>query len=276
MLILKIGGGRDINIDGIAGDLADIAQPVVIVHGANAWRDALAEQLHVPMETVTSVRGYDSVLSTDATLDLLLMAYPGLRNKRLVESMQRHGIPAVGLSGLDGRMIQGKRNGGIQCRQDGKILIRHDLSGKPRSINMELLDLLLGGGYVPVLTVPICDEDGFAISADNDDIVAVLHAQCKASAVVHLLEAPGFLSDPTDSLSLLPRMTLADVKAWEGRSRGRIKRKLHAIGRLLEEYPTRVVLGDGRKEHPLRDALAGCGTIIEAASPGSEAMGATI
>ncbi|MCC6396106.1 MAG: acetylglutamate kinase [Bacteroidetes bacterium] len=274
MLIVKIGGGRDINIGGIARDLADIPQPAIIVHGANAWRDALAEQLHVHMETITSVRGYDSVLSTQSSLDLMLMAYAGLRNKRLVESFQRHGIPAVGLSGLDGRMIQGKRNGGIQCRQGGKIIIRHDLSGKPLSINTRLLDVLLGGGYIPVLTVPICDEDGFAISADNDDIVAVLHAQCRASTVVHLLEAPGFLADPADPCSLLPRMTVDDVRSCEGRSKGRIKRKLHAICRLLEEHPTRVILADGRTEHPLRDALAGYGTTIEAESSGSAADGA--
>jgi [amino group carrier protein]-L-2-aminoadipate 6-kinase len=263
MLILKIGGGRDINTEGIAEDLADMTQPTVIVHGANAWRDELAATLGVSMEVVTSIRGYDSVLSTDATMDVMLMAYAGLRNTRIVEALQRRNIPAIGLTGMDGRAIQGKRNSGIQCRQGDKTLLRRDLSGKPQRINTQLLGLLTGNGYLPVLTVPICDEQGYAISADNDDITAVLHKELHAASVVSLLEAPGFLADPADPSSVIPRMTRADVKQWEERSSGRIKRKLHAISRLLDEYPTKVVLADGRTSHPLRDAFDGRGTVIE-------------
>ena len=262
MLILKIGGGRNINLDGVADDLAAHRGPVIIVHGANAWRDALAEKLGIHLETVTSVRGYDSVFSDDAALDVLMMAYAGLRNKRIVEALQRRTIPAVGLTGLDGRTIQGKRNPGIKCRQGEKIIIRRDRSGKPQTINIHLLGLLTANGYVPVLTVPIADEDGNAISADNDDIVTALHRALHADTVVSLLEAPGFLADPEDPASIIPRMTHADVNQWEERSSGRVKRKLHAINRLLEAHSTRVVLADGRTAHPLRAALAGEGTVI--------------
>ena len=205
MLILKIGGGRGINIEGVAQDLATVSEPVIVVHGANAWRDELAAKLGVAVEVVSSVRGYDSVLSTEASLDVLMMAYAGLRNKRIVEAFQRHQIRAVGLSGLDGRSIQGRRNSGIQCPQGEKIVIRRDLSGKPRQVNAELLGLLLSHGYVPVLTVPISDENGFAISADNDDVVTALHATFRASTIVSMIEAPGFLKDAADPSSLPSR-----------------------------------------------------------------------
>jgi [amino group carrier protein]-L-2-aminoadipate 6-kinase len=263
VLILKIGGGRTVNVEGIAEDLAAAPQPAVIVHGANAWRDDLAARLGVAMEVVTSVKGYDSVLSTPDTMDVMLMAYAGLRNKRIVETFQRRAIAAVGLTGLDGRMIQGKRNPGIQTRQGDKILLRRDLSGKPQKINTALLSLLTGNGYTPVLTVPICDEEGTAISADNDDITAVLHRDLYATTVVSFLEAPGFLSDPADPSSVIPRMTRADLKQWEERASGRIKRKLRAIDQIMEERPTRIVIADGRTAHPLADALAGKGTVIE-------------
>jgi [amino group carrier protein]-L-2-aminoadipate 6-kinase len=263
MLILKIGGGRGINIGGIANDLRELSGPVVVVHGANAWRDELAAKLGTPVEVVTSVRGYDSVLATESSMDVMLMAYAGLRNKRIVEAFQRRGIPAIGLTGIDGRAIIGKRNMGIQSRQGDKIILRRDLSGKPQGTNMPLLKLLTDNGYVPVLTVPICDQDGVAISADNDDIAAVLHRDLHATTVVSLLEAPGFLRAPDDPSTVIAQMTRADVKQWEERSSGRIKRKLHAICRLLDEYPTRVILADGRSGHPLRDALDGRGTVIE-------------
>lgn len=47
----------------------------------------------------------------------------------------------------------------------------HDFSGKPKSINVNLLNLLLDNGYTPVLSVPIIDENNFAINSENDDIV---------------------------------------------------------------------------------------------------------
>lgn len=262
MLILKIGGGAGIHIEGIADDLAAVPGPVVIVHGANAWRDDLADRLGVAREVVTSVRGYDSVLATDASMDVMLMAYAGLRNKRIVELLQRRNVNALGLTGLDGRLIIGKRNPGIQVRQGEKILLRRDLSGKPRGINAALLKLLMENGYTPVLTVPICDEQGVAISADNDDITAALHRELRASTVVSLIEAAGFLADPADPGSVIPALSRAEVKQWEERSTGRIKRKLHGINTIMEEYPTRVILADGRTPHPLADALAGKGTVI--------------
>lgn len=262
MLILKIGGGAGINMEGIAEDISRCQESVVIVHGANAWRDELADRLGVKREVVTSVRGYDSVLATEETMDVMLMAYAGLRNKRIVEALQRRNVAAVGLTGLDGRMIQGKRNPGIQVRQGEKILLRRDLSGKPQRINAALVQVLTQNGYTPVLTVPICDEQGYAISADNDDITAALHRELRVATVVSLLEAPGFLSDPADPASVIPQMARAEVKQWEERSTGRIKRKLHAINTIMEEYPTRVILADGRVEHPLADALAGKGTVI--------------
>jgi acetylglutamate/LysW-gamma-L-alpha-aminoadipate kinase len=110
MIIVKIGGGKEINIKGIIADLAGIDEPYVIVHGANALRDKLAEDLGQPKQVLTSVKGYSSVYSDEKLLDVMMMAYAGLRNKRIVELCQQHGINAVGFSGLDGKMVQGKRN----------------------------------------------------------------------------------------------------------------------------------------------------------------------
>lgn len=122
--------------------------------------------------------------------------------------------------------------------------------------------MLLSNGYTPVLTVPICDEQGVAISADNDDITAALHRDLRADLIVSLLEAPGFMAEASNPSSVIPAMSRAEVKQWEDRSTGRIKRKLHAIIRIMEEYPTKVILSDGRTPHPLADALAGKGTVI--------------
>lgn len=262
MLIIKVGGGHTISIERIAEDLVNISEPYIIVHGANSVRDELAERLQKPRRRVTSISGYSSVLSDQDTIDLQMMAYAGLRNKRFVELLQQQGIAAVGLSGLDGAVIRGQRNPGIRVLEDGKRKMIRDLSGKPKNINKPFLDLLLQHGYVPVLTVPILDETGVAINSENDDIVALLQEVFQARCVLHLLEAPGFLADVADESTLIAQLSRVELLAWEQRSEGRIKRKLLAIKRLFDTGVEQVIVADGRSKNPVTAALAGQGTLI--------------
>ena len=263
MIIVKIGGGVGINLQGIIEDLAQLREKFVVVHGANALRDRLAEDLGQPKMVVTSVSGYSSVYSDEKLIDQMMMAYAGARNKRIVELCHQHGINAVGLSGLDGKVVQGVRNKGIRVYQDGKLKILRDYSGKPEAINGDLLDLLLNHGYVPVLTVPIIDEQNFAINTENDDVVRVLQKSLRADTVINLIEAPGFLEDKDDEGSLIRRIAVAELEAREQQVDGRMKRKMLAVRRLFEHGASRVVIADGRTEHPVADALSGKGTVIE-------------
>jgi acetylglutamate/LysW-gamma-L-alpha-aminoadipate kinase len=270
MLLIKIGGGKDLNLVGIANDLSTLNEKFIIVHGANALRDELVGKLGYQKRIVTSLSGYDSVFSDEHTIDMAMMAYAGLKNKRIVELLQQKGVNAVGLSGLDGKTIQGKRNSGIKVRENGKTLLLRDFSGKPKAINKHLLDLLLDNGYAPVLSVPLIDENNFAINSENDDIIALLQSEYKAEKVISLIEAPGFLLDKNDPSSLVPKMSRAGLEAMEQKVDGRMKRKILALRKLFgeglpagEEGNTTVILSDGRTENPIKDALNGKGTIIQ-------------
>ena len=262
MMLIKIGGGESIALEAVISDLAEIEQPFVIVHGANVLRDQLAQRLGMEKKILTSLSGYTSVFSDQDALDVIMMSYSGLRNKQIVELCQRHGIDAVGLTGHDGRLVQGERNKGLRVRENGKTMIRRDLSGKPRAINTALLSLLLDNGYCPVLTIPIADEKGFAINSENDDIVAQIASQMELETVLQLIEAPGFLDDPENDRSLVASMSLAELRRREAGVEGRIKRKLLALTRLCEGGKTRVIIADGRVENPIKSALAGAGTHI--------------
>ena len=263
MLIVKIGGGKEINIEGIINDLAEVQEKFIIIHGANALRDQLAVDLDYPKKTITSVSGYTSVFSDEKALDILMMAYAGLKNKRIVELCHQKGINAVGLSGLDGKLIQGKRNVGIRIKEGGKLRIVRDFSGKPKSINSELLNLLISNNYAPVVSVPIIDENNFAINSENDDIVRILQNSIKADKIIQFIEAPGILDDENDPTSLVPLLSGSDLKVREEQVEGRMKRKILALRKLLETGTHRVIIADGRVENPIRDALAGKGTVIE-------------
>ena len=262
MMIVKIGGGESLNLEAIVSDLATVKEPFIVVHGANALRDKVAKQMGFNKEVITSASGYTSVFSNEDALDAIMMAYSGLRNKRLVEMFQQQGMNAVGLTGLDGRIVQGKRNRGIRVVENGKKMLKRDFSGKPQSANQALLSLLLENHYVPVLTIPIVDEDGFAINSENDDIVCVLQNAMNATTVVQLIEAPGFLEDAKDPKSKVDHLSKLELAEREQQVEGRMKRKMHALNKMATASEARILISDGRTEHPIADALAGKGTTI--------------
>lgn len=263
MIIIKIGGGREINIKGIIADLAEVDEPFIIVHGANAVRDKLAKDLGIKKNVLTSVSGYQSVESNEELINLQMMAYAGLQNKKIVEMCQQNGINAVGLSGIDGKLIQGRRNKGIKAKFGEKVKMVRDFSGKPKQINKELLMLLLDNGYVPVLCIPIIDENNFAINSENDDIINVLEHAVQAEKIISLIEAPGFLENKDDPKSLVRNITKDELAEREQQVEGRMKRKMLALKKLFENGASTVIISDGRTEHPVQEALHGNGTVIK-------------
>jgi [amino group carrier protein]-L-2-aminoadipate 6-kinase len=265
-IIVKIGGGAAIDIAAIAADLASLTEPVIVVHGANALRASLAAALSKPVKLLTSVSGQTSVHSDDDAIELMMLAYSGLQNKRIVEQLQMKGRNAIGLTGLDGRLITGRRNRGVRVREGERTLLVRDRSGKAAEVNAPLLTMLLSAGLTPVVTMPIADETGAAINSENDDVVAVMADAMQATAIVQLIEAPGLLRDPRDEHSLARRVSLPDLQAWEATAEGRFRRKLRALCRSVEaDASRRVIVADGRVDRPVTRALAGEGTVISVA-----------
>ncbi len=262
MILVKIGGGEWINIEGIIKGLAIIDEEYIIVHGANVLRDSLAEKLGIEKKNLISASGYSSVYSDEAMIDVMMMSYSGLRNKRIVELCRTNGINAIGLTGLDGGIVSGSRNNGIRVKENGKLRIVRDNSGKPGKVNKQLFDLLLSNGYTPVLTVPISDENGFAVNTENDDVIRVLHNSFYADTILQFIEAPGLLKNNEDNNSAISKMNYYELKQFETEVDGRIKRKLLALRKLLEIKPVKIIISDGRSENPVEEALNGKGTVI--------------
>ena len=150
----------------------------------------------------------------------------------------------------------------VRVKEGEKVRIVRDFSGKPKSVNGELLRMLLDNGYTPVLSVPIIDENGFAINSENDDIVNILQRELHAEKIVQLIEAPGFLDDKDDPAYLVAEISQQELAAREEQVEGRMKRKMLALKKLFEDGAATVLISDGRVEHPLQDALEGKGTRI--------------
>src|SRR4051794_9567943 len=108
VIVVKVGGGAGMDYDALCSDIAALwgeGKRLVLVHGGSHETTVRAAQLAPPPRFVTSPSGYSSRYTDRATLEIFMMTSAGKVNKLLVERLQRLGINAVGLSGLDGRLL---------------------------------------------------------------------------------------------------------------------------------------------------------------------------
>jgi acetylglutamate/LysW-gamma-L-alpha-aminoadipate kinase len=267
MLVVKIGGGSGTQIEPTVADLTEIlrgGRQFILVHGASGETNVLAEKLGKPPRFVTSVSGIQSRYTDRETLEIFEMAYCGKINKAVVEAFQRRGVNAVGLSGLDGRIFEGKRKDTITILEGGKRkVLRGDFTGKVERVNARLVTLLLDHGYLPVLCPPAASYEGEAVNVDGDTAAAELAAALKAEEFVMLSNVPGLLRDLNDPNSLVARIPAKAIDDFMPLAHGRMKRKLMAAAIALQGGVRRVILGSANIERPVTSALAGQGTVIQ-------------
>ena len=262
-LVVKLGGGANLDIDAVLRDLATLDRPWVLVHGGNAELNAVSEKLGHTPRFVTSPGGYTSRVTDPETIGLIQMVYRGRINGDLVLRLQRLGCNAVGLSGVDGRLWEAERKEAIRVVENGrKFLLRDDFTGKVVSVNTGLLRLLLANGYRPVLTLPALATDGNAVNVDGDRAAAAVAAALGAEELVILSNVPGLLRDVNDPTSLIRAIPKADLQSGQSVALDRMKKKLLGAEEALAGGVARVVLGTANHTTPVRHALAGNGTVI--------------
>ncbi len=266
LLVVKIGGGQDLDHDAIARDLADLwhaGQRMVVVHGGAELTNEIATQLGHPPQFITSPSGHTSRRTDRKTLEIFEMVYCGLLNKGWVERLQQLGVNALGMSGVDGRLWEGKRKATVRAIVNGRrMVIRDDYTGTVERVNTALLTLLLDAGYLPVLTPPAISYKSEAINVDGDRAAAQTAVALGASALVILTSVPGLLRAFPDESTLIPHIPAAEVEAYLDVAQGRMKKKVLAAAEAVRAGVERVIFADGRVPNPVRRALAGQGTVI--------------
>ena len=266
MLVVKVGGSLGIDYDSVCRDLASLIRSgrrSILVHGGSAETNALSEKLGKPPRMVTSVSGYESRYTDRETLTIFEMVYCGKMNKGIVERFQKLGVNAVGLSGMDGRIWQGRRKSTITIVENGKRrVLRDDYTGRVESVNLDLLNLLLDHGYTPVLTPPAVSRQGEAINVDGDRAVAMLGAALGVDRLVILSNIPGLLRDLEDERSLIRQIPVEEADAFMEFARGRMKKKLLGAVEAVQQGVREVIFGDARLPDPVTQALSGKGTVI--------------
>lgn len=268
MIVVKVGGSEGINYEAVARDAASLwksGQKLIMVHGGSSETNKIAEALGHPPQFLTHPGGLTSRLTDRRTLEIFEMVYCGLVNKRIVELLQKEGVNAVGLSGLDGRIFEGKRKDAVKYVENGKIKIhRGDYTGSVERVNTALLLTLVDAGYLPVLTPPAVSYEGDAINTDGDTASSMLATALKAEALLLLSNIPGLLASFPDESSLIREIPAAKVgdPQYMSVAQGRMKKKVLGAVEAVQGGVGRVVFGDARIENPISAALAGVGTVV--------------
>jgi acetylglutamate/LysW-gamma-L-alpha-aminoadipate kinase len=207
VIVVKLGGTEGVDFSAICQDAARLlsqGQRLVLVHGGSAEANQLGEVVGYPARFITSPSGYSSRYTDRRTLEIFAMAVNGKVNTMLVESLQRLGVNALGLSGLDGRLMAATRKDTIQSIENGKRkIIRDDYTGKIETINTALLQTLLEAGYLPVIAPLAVSAAGEALNVDADRAAAMLAAALQAGRLVLLTAVPGLMRSFPDESTLI-------------------------------------------------------------------------
>ncbi len=267
MIVVKVGGSKGINLEAVTSDLAALhraGQQIILVHGGSHETNEISTQLGHPPRFVTSVSGYESRYTDRATLEIFEMVYCGKINKAIVEMLQQKGVNAIGLSGIDGRLLEGTRKDAIKIIEpDGKRkVLRDDFTGKVEKVNLELINLLTGAGYLLAITPPAISYAGEAINVDGDRAAAMIAAAIKADQLIMLSNVPGLLKKFPDESSLIATVAKNELEAAMQYAAGRFKKKVMGAAEALDYGVGQVVFADARIEQPITAALNGKGTVI--------------
>jgi [amino group carrier protein]-L-2-aminoadipate 6-kinase len=264
-IVVKVGGANGVEPEAVCADVAALAQtgqPVVLVHGVSAAAAMLAARVGLPVRQLTSPSGHVSRHTDPETLEIYVAAVSQV-NKRLVGTLQRLGCNAIGLTGMDGRLLKARRKAAIRVVENGRQrIVRDDYTGQLEGANAALLRTMLDMGYVPVIAPLAIGEESEPLNVDGDRAAALVAGAMRAETLVLLSNVPGLLERYPDESSLIRHVPEGRIEWAETVAQGRMKKKVLAAREALAGGVGRVILGDSRRESPVLAALNGEGTVI--------------
>ncbi|MFE8599747.1 [LysW]-aminoadipate kinase [Archangium violaceum] len=256
-IVVKIGGAPGVDLENVCADVAELVrrgERVIVVNGGSDAGERLLKLHSLERPEVTTPSGNVVRITNAATLRVLMMAWVGEVNKRIVLALGERGISGLGLCGADGRVLVARRRPPLKIHDNGRLRIdREHLAGELTAVNTGLLGTLLGLGHVPVLCPPAVTEDGVLVNADADQIAASVATALGARALVMLSNVPGLLENPNEPLTLVRHSD--DVEGCMQLAAGRMRYKLDAARKALQGGVPSVYVSSSRVPRPVFVAL---------------------
>jgi acetylglutamate kinase len=260
VVVVKYGGAA-MDQAGLAGSFAEdiallrsVGIKVVVVHGGGPAVTKLSARLGIETTFVDGMRVTDA-----ETLDVATMVLAGKLNTEVVATLVAGGVDAVGLSGVDGRLLLARKHEPREERPDLGFV------GEVVHVREQVLTALLDQGFVPIVASIAVDETGQAYNVNADVVASELAVALGAEKLVYLNDVPGVIGPTGDLLSELSASQCLDLLAVDGVVDGGMIPKLDSAVRALKAGISRVHLVDGRVEHALVLELftpEGVGTMV--------------
>ncbi len=269
--VIKCGGeiARDpAALDNLAADIAlvfHVGVRPVVVHGGGPQASDLQRRLGHEPQLVQGRR-----ITDDQTLEVAKMVFGGQINIDILGALRRHGILAVGVSGVDGDLIRAVRRPATDVTdpKTGKTThVDWGHVGDIASVNTRLLQKLLDDGYVPVLCSLGSDRSGNVYNINADTVAARVAADMKAGKLILLTDAPGLLENPDDEESLISYISASRCEEMlkTGAIRGGMVPKIQTLIEAVRGGVRRAHILDGKLTHSLLVELftkEGTGTMV--------------
>lgn len=229
-----------------------IGVKIVLVHGGGPEINDLMDRLGKKPEFVDGLRVTDK-----ETVDIVQMVLAGKVNKALVNLLETKGGKALGLSGMDGRLIEAQ----VKDPRLGYV-------GKITNINIQPVEDLLEKGYIPVISTIGCDKEGNAYNINGDTAAAFVAGALNAERLIMMTDIAGVLRDKEDPSSLIPEITVAEAATLkeEGIISGGMIPKVDCCIEAIRKGVKNVVIMDGRVPHSILMELLtdeGAGTMVK-------------
>ncbi len=242
-IVVKYGGNAMINEElknAVMGDLVllnTIGIKVVLVHGGGPEISGMLKKIGKESQFVNGLRVTDA-----ETADIVLQILAGKINKTLVNHLQNSGGKAVGLSGMDGHLIEAE----IKDPALGFV-------GEITDINIEPVNDLLEKGYIPVVSTVGCDKEGNVYNINADTAAARIASALGAEALFLMTDIVGLLRDKDDESTLISSVCVSEAPQLmrEGIISGGMIPKIECCVEAIRQGVDKVFILDGRVPHSL-------------------------
>lgn len=257
IVVVKYGGNAMVNDKRKQQVMEDvvllwlIGVKFVLVHGGGPEISEVMRRYGKQAEFVNGLRVTDK-----ETVDIVQMVLAGKVNKSLVNLLEMKGGKAMGISGMDGRLIEAKmRNASL------------GFVGSITNVNIEPVTDLLEKGYIPVISTVGCDRDGNTYNINGDTAAACIAGALGAERLIMMTDIAGILRDRDDPATLIRELTIRDaVKLFEqGVISGGMIPKVDCCIDAIHRGVKKVIIMDGRVPHSILMELLtdeGAGTMV--------------
>ena len=257
IVVIKYGGNAMINEQLKQQVMEDITLlwligvKVVLVHGGGPEISETMKRLGKQAQFVNGLRVTDK-----ETVDIVQMVLAGKVNKTLVNLLQMKGGHAVGVSGIDGGIIEAA----MKDETLGYV-------GKITRIRPQPITDLLEKNYIPVVSTVASDRQGNTYNINGDTAAAFIAGALNAERLIMMTDIAGILRDKDDSSTLIPALTVSEARKLfdEGVISGGMIPKVDCCIEAIEKGVRHVVIMDGRVPHSILMELLtdeGAGTMV--------------